>query len=209
MRCGSRRRSRSARPAAGAADRNRHARLRPRGAEFALGGLAAAIQRRLWNPLARRSSRASSPSSRSGGAAPRLPLARPHRLQVGRAGRGVTPTDQTLGVGNGVTATFQLVQALRGAARAYVAHHPEAGGRHGAGRGRRRSRRRGRRLELRPHHRPGDLYAGGAIPASGKAVTAGFEFDVPVRFDTDRLDINLTGFAAGDIPAIPLVEIRL
>jgi uncharacterized protein (TIGR02217 family) len=40
-------------------------------------------------------------------------------------------------------------------------------------------------------------------------VTAGFEFDVPVRFDIDRLEINLTSFAAGDIPAVPLVEVRL
>jgi uncharacterized protein (TIGR02217 family) len=48
-----------------------------------------------------------------------------------------------------------------------------------------------------------------AAPAADAAITAGFRFDVPVRFDTDRLDINLTSFAAGDIPAIPLVEIRL
>ncbi len=47
------------------------------------------------------------------------------------------------------------------------------------------------------------------MPEEGAAITAGFEFDVPVRFDTDRLDINLVSFAAGDIPAIPLVEIRL
>ena len=46
-------------------------------------------------------------------------------------------------------------------------------------------------------------------PASGAAVTAGFEFDVPVRFDTDSLSINLSDFAAGDIPSIPLVEIAL
>jgi uncharacterized protein (TIGR02217 family) len=46
-------------------------------------------------------------------------------------------------------------------------------------------------------------------PGEGAAITAGFEFDVPVRFDTDRLDINLTSFAAGDIPSIPLVEVRL
>jgi uncharacterized protein (TIGR02217 family) len=45
-------------------------------------------------------------------------------------------------------------------------------------------------------------------PAAGSVVTAGFEFDVPVRFDTDELRINLTQFAAGDIPQIPLVEIR-
>ena len=32
-------------------------------------------------------------------------------------------------------------------------------------------------------------------------------FDVPVRFDTDRLDVNLTRFPAGEIPSIPMVEI--
>ena len=45
--------------------------------------------------------------------------------------------------------------------------------------------------------------------APGGAVTAGFEFDVPVRFDTDVLSIDLAGFAAGDIPSLPLVEIRI
>lgn len=45
------------------------------------------------------------------------------------------------------------------------------------------------------------------IPAAGAAVTAGFEFDVPVRFDTDRIDINLAHFDAGRIPTIPLTEI--
>jgi uncharacterized protein (TIGR02217 family) len=39
-------------------------------------------------------------------------------------------------------------------------------------------------------------------------VTAGYEFDTPVRFDTDTLSINLATFAAGEIPSIPLVEIR-
>jgi uncharacterized protein (TIGR02217 family) len=43
----------------------------------------------------------------------------------------------------------------------------------------------------------------------GKQVTAGFAFDVPVRFDTDQLSINLTNFAGGDIPEIPVVEVRL
>lgn len=49
----------------------------------------------------------------------------------------------------------------------------------------------------------------GAIPANGASVTAGFEFDVPVRFDTDKLEINLSGFASGAIPNIPIVEVRL
>jgi uncharacterized protein (TIGR02217 family) len=46
-------------------------------------------------------------------------------------------------------------------------------------------------------------------PASGAAIAAGFEFDVPVRFDTDSLSINLSNFAAGEIPSIPLLEVRL
>lgn len=46
-------------------------------------------------------------------------------------------------------------------------------------------------------------------PTNGATVTAGFAFDVPVRFDTDRLDVNLTGFRHGAIPNIPIVEVRL
>jgi uncharacterized protein (TIGR02217 family) len=44
-------------------------------------------------------------------------------------------------------------------------------------------------------------------PGEGVAVTAGFLFDVPVRFDTDRLDIELSSFDAADAPAIPLIEV--
>ena len=46
-------------------------------------------------------------------------------------------------------------------------------------------------------------------PAPGAVVSAAFEFDVPVRFDTDKLEINLSGFRSGAIPNIPIVEIRL
>jgi uncharacterized protein (TIGR02217 family) len=45
-------------------------------------------------------------------------------------------------------------------------------------------------------------------PADGAVVTAGFLFDVPVRFDIDRLDIELTTFDAADAPSIPLLEVR-
>lgn len=44
-------------------------------------------------------------------------------------------------------------------------------------------------------------------PAPGVTVTAGFRFDVPVRFDTDRLELSLTHFEAGRVPTIPLLEI--
>ena len=45
-------------------------------------------------------------------------------------------------------------------------------------------------------------------PAEGADITASFEFDVPVRFDTDRLDVELTSFDAAEAPAIPLIEVR-
>ncbi|MGE4323816.1 MAG: DUF2460 domain-containing protein [Sphingobium sp.] len=45
-------------------------------------------------------------------------------------------------------------------------------------------------------------------PAEGAMVTAGFRFDVPVRFAEDRLDINRATWAAGEAPSVPLVEIR-
>ena len=48
-----------------------------------------------------------------------------------------------------------------------------------------------------------------SAPGSGLAVTAGYEFDVPVRFDIERLSVSLTSFKAGQIPTIPLVEVQL
>jgi uncharacterized protein (TIGR02217 family) len=51
------------------------------------------------------------------------------------------------------------------------------------------------------------VFSTGFEPAVGAAVSAGFEFDVPVRFDMDRLEISLTAFKAGQIPSVPMVEI--
>ena len=48
-----------------------------------------------------------------------------------------------------------------------------------------------------------------SAPGAGAVVTAGFEFDVPVRFDTDRIEINLGSFEAGEIPSIPVIEVRV
>jgi uncharacterized protein (TIGR02217 family) len=45
-------------------------------------------------------------------------------------------------------------------------------------------------------------------PTVGAAVTASFVFDVPVRFDVDRLDIELSSFDAAEAPSIPLIEVR-
>jgi uncharacterized protein (TIGR02217 family) len=46
-------------------------------------------------------------------------------------------------------------------------------------------------------------------PADGAQVTAGFEFDVPVRFDTDSIQTSVASFQAGEIPTVPIVEVRV
>jgi uncharacterized protein (TIGR02217 family) len=46
-------------------------------------------------------------------------------------------------------------------------------------------------------------------PAAGAIVTAGFEFDTPVRFDSERIDLTLEGVDAGRLTAVSLVEIRV
>jgi uncharacterized protein (TIGR02217 family) len=40
-------------------------------------------------------------------------------------------------------------------------------------------------------------------------VAAGFEFDVPVRFDTAMIQTSLASFQAGDVPSVPVVEVRV
>jgi uncharacterized protein (TIGR02217 family) len=49
----------------------------------------------------------------------------------------------------------------------------------------------------------------GHVPTDGAIITAGFDFDVPVRFDTDKLEVSLQGLGHGAIPSIPVVEIRI
>jgi len=46
-------------------------------------------------------------------------------------------------------------------------------------------------------------------PPEGGRLTAGFEFDVPVRFDTDSIQVSVASFRAGDVPRVPVIEIRL
>jgi len=117
----------------------------------------------------------------------------------------ITPLDQNLGVGDGVRATFQLSKGY-GADEASPdrrIHKPVDGSVRVAVEG----------DEVDPSAFEVDLTAGvvtlSAPPAAGAAVTAGFEFDVPVRFDADRIDVTLESFAAGRMAAVPLIEVRV
>jgi len=116
------------------------------------------------------------------------------------------PEDQLIGIGDGVTTVFPLqktyVSGLQGYSRPIckpvagtvvvaVAGDPKV-----------------EQLEFTV-----DLESGEIIfdlpPPLGTRVTAGFEFDVPVRFDADGIQTSVASFQAGDVPAVPIVEIRL
>ena len=112
---------------------------------------------------------------------------------------GVAPaaTDQPLGVGNGVTVRFALVKQYGDALRRIT--RPVAGSVRVAVGG--------------VATTAFSVTAGGfveldAAPAVGVTVTAGFLFDVPVRFAEDRLSVNRATFLAGAATAVPLIEVR-
>lgn len=46
-------------------------------------------------------------------------------------------------------------------------------------------------------------------PPLGSIVTAGFEFDTPVRFDIDRIQTSVSSFKAGQVPTVPILEVRI
>lgn len=113
----------------------------------------------------------------------------------------IGPGDQVLGQGDGVRTVFQLVKRYGEVVR--EVRKPVVGsvrvGVAGA--------------ELSSNAFTVETANGGVTlhspPAQGAVITAGFAFDVPVRFDSDRLDVTLEGFDAGRIAAVPMVEVRV
>ncbi len=118
----------------------------------------------------------------------------------------ITATDQVIGTGDGETRVFQLSKSYRSGEFTYQ----------------------------RPITKPvpgtvliaisGDLREGEAEyscddatglitfvnpPAEDAEITAGFEFDIPVRFDTDRIETSVARFSAGEMPSVPVVEVRV
>jgi uncharacterized protein (TIGR02217 family) len=111
--------------------------------------------------------------------------------------------DQQIGIGDGVTTSFQLVKryASGGQSWARAIAKPVAG-----------------TVQIALNDIPQangwsvDVKTGvvtfDAAPSDGITITAGFEFDVPVRFDSDALDVTLDIERLGSITSIPLLEIR-
>lgn len=121
-------------------------------------------------------------------------------------GLAPAPTDQPLGVGDGVRLTFQLAKTYGATFSPYV--RPIA----------KPTPDSVRVAVAGAEKAPGSdfdvdaatglvTFRPGRAPAVGATVTAGFVFDVPARFDADYLEIDLAAFEAGEIPTIPIVEI--
>lgn len=48
-----------------------------------------------------------------------------------------------------------------------------------------------------------------SAPGNGLPITITCEFDIPVRFDTDEMDLDIQLIEAGQVPNIPIVELPL
>ena len=117
--------------------------------------------------------------------------------------QAITATDQQIGTGTGSLQTFQLAKRYTSGAQTWVRTiaKPVAGTvRIALGMVEQMS---GWTVDTTT-----GLITFTTAPAGGVIVRAGFEFDVPVRFDSDSLDVTLDFERLGSITSIPLLEIR-
>ncbi|MBN8629978.1 MAG: DUF2460 domain-containing protein [Rhodobacterales bacterium] len=114
--------------------------------------------------------------------------------------------DQTIGTGDGVTTVFQLQKTYLSGLQSYTrpVRKPVAGTVLVAIAGDQKIEAQ----EFSVNLETGEITFVLA-PDLGARVTAGFEFDVPVRFDTDAIQTSVASFQAGDVPNVPVVEVRL
>ncbi len=119
-----------------------------------------------------------------------------------------TALDQQIGIGDGITAVFDLYKTYGSGAQAYTRpiKKPVAASVLIAVNGIALATttawsvdETSGQITFQPAH----------IPPMGALITAGFMFDVAVRFDADSLDISLASFRAGELPDIPLIELML
>lgn len=123
-----------------------------------------------------------------------------------RPSRKVTPLDQLVFIGDGSTADIPLTKTYTSGGQSYVRPitKPRAGTVTVAVGGDVMQEAVDFTVDL----------AGGIIrfdhaPDIDAEVRAGFEFDVPVRFDADTIRTSVSSFQAGEVPSVPVVEVRI
>jgi len=109
------------------------------------------------------------------------------------------PVDQPIGVGDGICDQFELTKTY-GTGETRRITRPIAG-------------------NVRVAVNATELVSGWTLeplgivqfavaPAVGAVVSAGYLFDVPVRFGEDHVEVNHATFLAGEAPSVPLIEVR-
>lgn len=124
----------------------------------------------------------------------------------GAASADTAYSDQVIGRGDGVREVFQLSKTYRSGPHSYIrpVSKPVLGTvRVGLGED---------ELQEKVDYEI-DINTGmisfGHPPDLDVEIKAGFEFDVPVRFDTDRIQTSVASFQAGEVPDVPVVEVRV
>lgn len=118
----------------------------------------------------------------------------------------VSPTDQPLGTGDGATTDFQLIK--RYASAGYMVDRPIVKPVDATARVAVDTVEAAEGVDFTIDDATG-IVSFSSPPATDAVLTAGFQFDTPARFDADRLDVSLDAFAAGAVPNVPVIEIRL
>ncbi len=107
--------------------------------------------------------------------------------------------DQQLGVGDGLRSNFPLIKTYGGDGQIRRITRPKSGS---------------VLIAVGGVATTGWSLAGDGViqfetaPVSGAVVTAGYQFDVPVRFADDRIEVARATFGAGDMASVALVEIK-
>lgn len=121
----------------------------------------------------------------------------------GKPEQPITPTDIIIGTGDGTKTDFQLIKQYSESVNPYtrIISKPVSGTVVAS-------------IDSTETTRFGISPSTGVLrftsaPRNNEVITAGFEFDVPVRFDIDNLNINVEQFNVGAIPDIDILEIRV
>jgi len=122
--------------------------------------------------------------------------------------KAATPLDQEIAIADGTASVFQLVKSYGSGEARYrrFIRKPVGGTILLAVDGTLQAENLQYRLDVATG---AVTFLEGHVPSALAIITAGFEFDTPVRFDSDYLEISLTGFTSGSIPEIPIIELRV
>ena len=123
-----------------------------------------------------------------------------------RPSREIAFDDQVIAVGDGETAVFPLIKTYRSGGQSY--DRPVTKPVLGSVRVGLDNVEKQEQVDYALDETTG-LVTFFQPPARDVEITAGFEFDVPVRFDTAQIQVSVASFQAGDVPDVPVVEVRL